>query len=215
MPPTSLQLRWLLRYRLISSSSPLALTHKSISSTFAPSHHLPKSSFLPVTFSTWYFQSQSPSPASILELESVTQSLSAELLTNPTVDSLPVPQRLSLRFSHLTGSITPSLILQMLSLSPNAGRAILGFHQWLISNLDFKHIDETFSFFTDYFGRRKDFKATHELLVEGKGVIGSRTFESMVDRLARAGRPKQVVEFLGRRSQTMDLSVIETRLLLW
>ncbi|CAI0449226.1 unnamed protein product [Linum tenue] len=204
MPPPSpsLPLRWLLRHCLTSRSSPTRLpppasAHQSIPSTFAPSH-LPKSSFVPASFSTRYFSSQSPSPASISELDSVAQSLSAELLTDPTVDSLPVPQRLSLSFSHLAGSITPSLILQTLSLSPNAGRAVLGFHQWLVSNLDFKHTDETVSFFIDYFGRRKDFKATHELLVEGKGVIGSRTFESMVDRLVRAGRPKQVVEFFGK-----------------
>lgn len=75
---------------------------------------------------------------------------------------------------------------------------MLGFHQWLVTEAGFKHTDETISFFVDYFGRRKDFKATHEMLLDGKDVIGSRSLESMVDRLVRAGRPTQVVGFFER-----------------
>lgn len=48
----------------------------------------------------------------------------------------------------------------------------------------------------DYFGRRKDFKATHDVLIDAIGLIGRKTLESMVDRLVRAGRPTQTVAFL-------------------
>lgn len=52
--------------------------------------------------------------------------------------------------------------------------------------------------FVDYFGRRKDFKAAHDLLVEGKSVAGVKCFESMIDRLVRAGRTTQVIGFFER-----------------
>lgn len=54
------------------------------------------------------------------------------------------------------------------------------------------------SLFADYFGRRKDFKAIHEILVENKEVLGPKTLASCVDRLVRAGRPTQVLGFFDR-----------------
>jgi len=47
----------------------------------------------------------------------------------------------------------------------------------------------------DYLGRRKDFKAAHNVLIDGRGVSGAKTLESAVDRLVRAGRPSQVISF--------------------
>ncbi|CAN1839946.1 Pentatricopeptide repeat-containing protein PNM1, mitochondrial [Linum perenne] len=186
MPPSSsssLQLRRILRYCLSSHSS-------HTRSPPPPATHLTKSHSL-----SRYFSSQSSTSAtSTPDVDPVALSLSAELVKDPGVDSLPTPQRLHLSFSHIAGSITPSLISQTLNLAPDAGRGVLGFHQWLVSNPDFKHTDETVSFFVDYFGRRKDFKATDELLADAKSVVGPRTFESILDRLVRAGRPKQVVE---------------------
>ncbi|KAJ4837957.1 hypothetical protein Tsubulata_015675 [Turnera subulata] len=127
------------------------------------------------------------------DTDPIAQSLSTELLKDSSTDSLSVSQRLHLSFSHIGDSITPSLVQQTLNLCPDAGRTVLGFHQWLVKDANFKLTDETVSFFVDYFGRRKDFKATHELLVEGKGVAGAKSLESVVDRLVRAGRASQVV----------------------
>lgn len=51
------------------------------------------------------------------------------------------------------------------------------------------------SFFVDYFGRRNDFKAIHDLLVANKTVAGAKSLLSAIDRMVRAGRPTQVVGF--------------------
>lgn len=70
----------------------------------------------------------------------------------------------------------------------------LDFLNWAKSRPDFESSDEVYSYFVDYFGRRKDFKATHELLVDDRGgVPGVKCFEALVDRLVRAGRPTQAV----------------------
>ncbi|KAH7851873.1 hypothetical protein Vadar_017657 [Vaccinium darrowii] len=117
------------------------------------------------------------------------QSLSSELLKDPTTDPLSITQRLNLNFSHV--NLTPSLILQTLNISPDAGRTVLGFYNWATRKSDFKASDETVSYFVDYLGRRKDFKAAHNVLIDGRGVSGAKTLESAVDRLVRAGRPSQ------------------------
>ncbi|RVW91219.1 Pentatricopeptide repeat-containing protein PNM1, mitochondrial [Vitis vinifera] len=109
---------------------------------------------------------------------------------------VPIIQRLQLSFSHITPS--PPLILQTLNTSPDAGRTVLGFYKWLSSNPKFVHSDETISFFVDYFGRRKDFKAIHEVLMDGRNFAGAKTLESAIDRLVRAGRATQVVSFFDR-----------------
>lgn len=101
-----------------------------------------------------------------------------------------------MNFSHITP--TAELIRCALNLAPEAGRSVLGFNEWLTSNPKFTHTDETISLFIDYFGRRKDFKATHDILVAGRSIIGPKTLESAVDRLARAGRPTQLVSFFDR-----------------
>lgn len=95
--------------------------------------------------------------------------------------------------------MTPSLILRTLDLSPDAGRTALHFHKWVLNN--FKTTDETFSYFVDYFGRRKDFKATHEILIDGRGIVGPKTLQSSIDRLVRAGRPTQVVSFFDKMNE--------------
>ncbi|CAI9754392.1 unnamed protein product [Fraxinus pennsylvanica] len=121
----------------------------------------------------------------------VAESLSSELLKDPDSEPLPLPQRLDLSFSHIT--VTPSLILNTLNISPDAGRGIIDLLKWAKSRIGFKPTDEVYSYFVDFFGRRKDFKATHEVLVNGHGIAGSKCLEALVDRLVRAGRPAQTV----------------------
>ncbi|KAK6261753.1 hypothetical protein QUC31_007569 [Theobroma cacao] len=181
MPPlTLLQLRRLLHHCLSSPSPFQPHTLPPLKSHFTPTHFSKSAFVLSKPFST-----QSPDP--------IAQSLSTEILKNPDLDPLPITQRLQLSFSHIKP--TSLLISQTLSLSPEAGRTVLGFNDWLLSDPNFNHTDETLSFFIDYFGRRKDFKAAHDLLVNNKSVAGPKTFESSVDRLVRAGRPAQVLGF--------------------
>ncbi|KDP31371.1 hypothetical protein JCGZ_11747 [Jatropha curcas] len=196
MPPLySLQLRRLLHHYCISPPPPLSsLTQPNFSSHFAPTN-LHKFPLLPFSLCK-PFSSQTLKPNN--DPDPIAQSLSAELVKSPDTDSLAISQRLNLNFSHIANSITPSLVLQTLNLSPEAGRTVLGFHQWLVTAACFKHTDETISFFVDYFGRRKDFQSTHELLLYGKSVIGSKSLESVVDRLIWAGRPTKVVGFFDR-----------------
>ncbi|KAG8652341.1 pentatricopeptide repeat-containing protein PNM1, mitochondrial [Manihot esculenta] len=194
MPPsiTSLQLRCFLRHYCLSPAP--YLTHSASSSSFTPTL-LTKLTFLPLSLSR-PFSSQTINPSN--DPDPIAQSISTELIKIPDTESLSISQRLNLNFSHITSSITPSLVLQTLNLSPDAGRAVLGFHQWLVTAAGFKQTDETISFFIDYFGRRNDFQSTHELLRDGKGLVGSKSLESMVDRLVRAGRPTKVVGFFDR-----------------
>ncbi|KAL5751414.1 hypothetical protein ACOSP7_026017 [Xanthoceras sorbifolium] len=185
MPPsTSLQLRRLLLHHF--SSPPPLLPRRLLSPQ--PSTHFSNSLFKP-------FCSGSTTNLNIPDDpdQGIAHSLSAELLKNPEADPLPISQRLHLNFSHIKP--TPSLVLSTLNLSSEAGRTVLGFNQWLTQKIGFSHSDETLSFFTDYFGRRKDFKATHEILVDNKEVLGPKTLESCIDRLVRAGRPTQVLGF--------------------
>ncbi|KAJ6369555.1 hypothetical protein OIU76_027903 [Salix suchowensis] len=190
MPPlTSLHLRHLLRHYHLSSPPPPT----TFSLCFTPTY-LPKTPALPFRLSQRPFSSsqtlnpntESPDPA-------IAQSLSTEISRDPNTDPLSISERLQLSFSHLTknNALTPSLVLQTLKLSPDAGRTVIGFHHWLIKDSNFEQSDESLAIFVDYFGRRKDFKASHDLLVEGKSVAGVKCFESMIDRLVRAGRTTQ------------------------
>ncbi|KAK1360423.1 pentatricopeptide repeat-containing protein PNM1, mitochondrial [Heracleum sosnowskyi] len=125
----------------------------------------------------------------------LSHSLSAELTKefSSSESSISLPQRLDLSYSHI--ELTPALILSTLNLSPNAGRSILGFLKWVLSRSNFDVTDEVVSYFVDYFGRRKDFKAVNEVLESSRGVVGDKTLGACVDRLVRAGRPTQVVSF--------------------
>lgn len=96
------------------------------------------------------------------------------------------------------------MILQTLDLSPEAGRIVLGFHQWLASNPKFTHTDETVSYFVDYFGRRNDFKAMDKVLTAGGA--GPKTLISAIDRLVRADRPNQAVQFFDRMEKDYGLT---------
>ncbi|XP_030521873.1 pentatricopeptide repeat-containing protein PNM1, mitochondrial [Rhodamnia argentea] len=133
----------------------------------------------------------------------VAQSISAELAEEADPDALSVVQRLALNSSHVTPD--PGLVLSTLNLSADAGRTVLGFYQWLAQNPDFTHTDETLSMFVDYFGRRKDFKAIDEILSDAKDVASSKTLESVIDRLVRAGRPVQAVGFFERMERDYGL----------
>ncbi|GMJ00052.1 Ribosomal Pentatricopeptide Repeat Protein 9 [Hibiscus trionum] len=189
MPPlTSLQLRRLL-HRCLSSLSPFQ-SHALLSSKpHSTPTHFPKLPFLiSKSFSTQNPNPQTPDPSAL--------SLSAELLTDPSLDPLAITPRLQLHFSHVKP--TPLLISQTLNLSPEAGQTVLGFNDWVLSDLDFSHTDETLSFFIDFFGRRNDFKAAHDLLVNHKSVAGPKTLKSSIDRLVRAGRATQVLGFFER-----------------
>lgn len=188
MPPsTSLLLgRLLLQQRPHRFISP----QSTYFSRFSPTHYL---NFLSKPFSS----KPTSNPKTIDDPDQViARSLSGELLENLEADPLPISQRLHLIFSHVTP--TPSLVQSTLNFSPEAGRAILGFNHWLTQNANFSHTDETLSFFTDYFGRRKDFKAIHDFLVDNKEVLGPKTLASCIDRLVRAGRPTQVLGYFER-----------------
>ncbi|XP_076903788.1 small ribosomal subunit protein mL104 (rPPR9)-like [Bidens hawaiensis] len=160
---------------------------RSYFSTPPPTHHLhlhPKP--IPLTFPK-FFSSQTL----IQDSQEIAHSISHELIKHPDDQSLALPNRLDLTLSHIT--LNNNIIQSALNLSPDAGRTALDFHKWVSSRSDFKLTDESLAHFIDYFGRRKDFKATHELLVASKNVSGAKAFESVVDRLVRAGRPTQVV----------------------
>ncbi|XP_031372830.1 pentatricopeptide repeat-containing protein PNM1, mitochondrial [Punica granatum] len=163
--------------------------------TFSPTH-FPKFLPLPALYLPRSFLSTATTSGEQLPEDDVAHALSAELLESPDADPLSVSRRLALNFSHLTP--TPPLVLSALNLSPEAGRTVLGFYDWLAQNPNFAHTDETASYFVDYFGRRKDFKATHDLLSNAKGIAGLKTLNCAIDRLVRAGRPVQAVGFFER-----------------
>lgn len=81
----------------------------------------------------------------------------------------------------------------------------LDFLKWAKSRPGFEVNDEVYSHFVEYFGRRKDFKATHEILVDGCGVAGVKSLEALVDRLIRAGRPTQAVALFERMEKDYGL----------
>lgn len=122
--------------------------------------------------------------------------LADELQKSPDAEPLPLPKRLDLSFSHV--KIAPAVLLATLNLSPGAGRVALDFLRWAKSRPGLEVNDEVYSYFVHYFGRRKDFKATHELLLEGRGVAGVMSLEALVDRMARAGRSSQTVALFER-----------------
>ncbi|TKY52125.1 Pentatricopeptide repeat-containing protein PNM1 [Spatholobus suberectus] len=204
MPPlASLQLRrLLLRSRSLSFTSsspihPLPLFPRQPSSHFHSRNPFTSSSL----FITRHFSSETQTQT---QTDPVAHSISSELLKEPDSDPLSVSQRLHLSFSHVIP--TPNLILQTLNLSPEAGRTVLGFHQWLSSNPQFSHTDDTLSYFVDYFGRRNDFKATHDLLSgPAAASAGPKTLVSAIDRLVRAGRSNQAVQFFERMERDYGL----------
>ncbi|CAA7030874.1 unnamed protein product [Microthlaspi erraticum] len=196
MPPPlpSLQLRRLLLRGFASSSGN---TLQSQSRLIFPNSSLPPlpppRSSLFSSFPSRFFSSETNAESETLDSNQIALSFSKELTGNPDADPSSISQSFHLSFSHITPN--PDLILQTLNLSPEAGRAAIGFNDWLDSNAGFSHTDETVSFFVDYFGRRKDFKGMQEIITKYKGIAGAKTLESAIDRLVRAGRPKQVVEF--------------------
>ncbi|KAL0415788.1 UNVERIFIED_CONTAM: Pentatricopeptide repeat-containing protein PNM1, mitochondrial [Sesamum latifolium] len=197
---------------LVRCFSPLPNSQTHVSACRPPSLPAPslcrQEPFSSYAFSSAHFQglsirlfsSQTGNPAGsfanessgeVGEEKSIAEGLSNELLKNPDAEPLPLPKRLDLSFSHIT--ISPELLQETLNISPDAGRMALDFLKWAKSRPGFQPSDEVYSYFVDYFGRRKDFKATHEVLVDGSGVTGVKSLEALVDRLVRAGRPTQVV----------------------
>ncbi|PWA62416.1 pentatricopeptide repeat (PPR) superfamily protein [Artemisia annua] len=151
-----------------------------------PSYH---HHFHPITpFSRLFCTTLTPDPNTL----QIAQSLSTELTKhNPDDQTLPLTQNLDLSFTHIT--LTPSIIHQTLNLSPLAGRTSLHFLKWVSSKPGFKLTDEILALFIEYLGRRHDFKAAHEVLVEYKGLAGDKCFEKVAERLVRAGRANMAV----------------------
>ncbi|KAL6319082.1 hypothetical protein AAG906_001555 [Vitis piasezkii] len=176
-PLTSLQLRRLL-LRCFSSSSSSSSSSLVQSYCLSPTLSLdpyclssPQRHFVSPSFPLSRRFSSQPNNSADDDHSQTAQSLSSELLKDPDSEPVPIIQRLQL---------------------------ILGFYKWLSSNPNFAHSDETISFFVDYFGRRNDFKAIHEVLMDGRNFAGAKTLESAIDRLVRAGRATQVVSFFDR-----------------
>lgn len=202
----SLQLRRLLLRSIISPSSTvntLQSQSRLISSKPSFSPLPPSRSSIFSTFPSRFFSSETNAESETLDSNQIALSFSKELTGNPDAEPNSISQRFNLSFSHITPN--PDLILQTLNLSPEAGRAALGFNEWLDSNTGFSHTDETVSFFVDYFGRRKDFKGMLEIISKYKGIAGGKTLESAIDRLVRAGRPKQVADFFEKMENDYGL----------
>ncbi|CAI9111760.1 OLC1v1012072C1 [Oldenlandia corymbosa var. corymbosa] len=160
--------------------------------------------FSPFSISSRPISSESGRLLKEEESESFAKSLSDELIKNPEAESLSLSQRLDLSFSHV--KITPSIVASALNIVastvdgssdeilPGVRSVVLDFLKWVSSRPGFDVDDELLSYFVIYFGRRRDFKAAYEVLVHGVGKTGKKCFESIVDRLVRAGRPREVVE---------------------
>ncbi|MED6173501.1 hypothetical protein PIB30_060081 [Stylosanthes scabra] len=215
MPPLhSLQLRRLLLRSIPSSSSLPFLSSSSLKSLphFLTQQHSsnpnpPANPFAPPSFFVARNFSSNATQTRPEDPDPIAQSISSELTKDADSDPLSFSQRLQLSFSHITP--TGNLVLQTLNISPEASRAaVLGFHRWLISNPKFDHTDETVSYFVDYLGRKKDFKATHDVLssaIEGGTVLGPKTLISAIDRLVRAGRATHAVQFFDRMEKDYGL----------
>ncbi|XP_068650226.1 small ribosomal subunit protein mL104 (rPPR9) [Aristolochia californica] len=118
---------------------------------------------------------------------------------------LSLSQRLEAHFSHLT--FDQSLVQQVLNLSADAGRKVLTFRDWLSRHPKAVKTDDVFlSNFVEYLGRNNDFKAIHDLLAAGCGIAGEKCFTAAVDRLARAGRPTQVVQFFEKMEKDYGIA---------
>ncbi|KAL6497336.1 hypothetical protein OROGR_029265 [Orobanche gracilis] len=212
IPLSSLQLRKLLRRSFstlpnsLSTSqqpppAPAPLLHRP---EFVFSHSFTRAQFLCFPFRHFSSDADKTAASSINEnperfgdaVKSIAELLSSELQKDPDAEPLPLPRRLDLSFSHV--AISPTLLLATLNVSPDAGRAGLDFLKWAKSRPGFQLSDEVYSYFVDYFGRRKDFKATHEILMDGRGVAGIKSLEALVDRLVRAGRPTHAVALFER-----------------
>lgn len=84
---------------------------------------------------------------------------------------------------------------------------MLDFLNWVSSKTPQFHLsDEVYSYFIDYLGRRKDFKVIDDVLVSGKGVVGSKSFAASIDRLVRAGRPTQAVSFFDKMEKDYGIA---------
>ncbi|KAL8527376.1 hypothetical protein ACS0TY_005295 [Phlomoides rotata] len=223
IPLTALQLRKVLYLRCFTTLHNSSTHHLSVSPPAPPPPLYLRESLSSYTFYSSPFQwdsfrnfssqtdntlatSVNESPEKIGEEEenSIAELFSNELQKKPDAEPLPLPKRLDLSFSHVT--ISPTVILATLNISPDAGRMALDFLKWAKSRPDFQPDDEAFSYFVDYFGRRKDFKAAHEVLVDGRGVIGVKCLEAHVDRLVRAGRPTQAVALFERMEKDYGFS---------
>ncbi|XP_050376602.1 pentatricopeptide repeat-containing protein PNM1, mitochondrial-like [Argentina anserina] len=175
----------------------LLLRHLSTSTSSPPPLHIPFPPNKPTitTSSIKSFSSIPTRPARPPNPAQLAQSLSTELLRDPTSPAPAVASRLQSAFPGITP--TPTLVRSVLSLSPNADpRSILGFHSWLISdnNID-DHGDLTLSYLVDYFRQRRDFKSAQDAIRAGRKFAGPKTAGSHFGGLVSAGRTSQAVAF--------------------
>ncbi|XP_031485835.1 pentatricopeptide repeat-containing protein PNM1, mitochondrial-like [Nymphaea colorata] len=141
----------------------------------------------------WHLLNQRPVVVSqTFRLFSTAQSIADELLKP---DETPEP--LEERLDALNAALDHQMFVDTLNLSNGAGRKVFGLYEWAAKRPGF--LDEvSFAAVADFLGRRKDFKAVRVLLLDRtirRFPIGMRTFRIVVDRLARAGRPTQLIDF--------------------
>ncbi|PRQ16359.1 putative tetratricopeptide-like helical domain-containing protein [Rosa chinensis] len=196
-PLPALQLRRLLLRHLSTSSPPLPLqTHIPFPSNKPTHFHnsQPTITTASISHPKPFSSSISTRPVPHPNPAQLAHSLSTELLRDPDSDAPSVSRRLQSTFPRFAP--TPSLVRSVLDLSADADRrAILGFYSRLISNNNLDHGDQILSFFVDYFGQRRDFKAAHDVIRMGRKFAGPKTAASNFDGMVRAGRVSQAVAF--------------------
>ncbi|XP_020591191.1 pentatricopeptide repeat-containing protein PNM1, mitochondrial [Phalaenopsis equestris] len=105
--------------------------------------------------------------------------------------SLDLSSHFSLHFSDVR--FNTSFLHEILNISPSAGRAVIDFFRWLVRHRGFTANDTSLSHIINYLGRRHDFKAIHDVLLEYRLAAGRESFSAALDRLIRAGRASQAV----------------------
>ncbi|KAG0484182.1 hypothetical protein HPP92_008261 [Vanilla planifolia] len=178
-------------YRLLHPSSSYSST---LITSFPELHLISSIRFRPPFFS--WFRSLASVPSST-EPSDLARTISVELskLSSSSDSStlLDLPRHFSLHFSDIRFN-TPFLH-EVLNISPSAGRTVIDFFRWLVRNRGFTPNDTSLSHLINYLGRRKDFKAVHEMLLEFRHGVGMETITAALDRLVRSGRASQAVHF--------------------
>ncbi|KAI0523534.1 hypothetical protein KFK09_005929 [Dendrobium nobile] len=90
--------------------------------------------------------------------------------------SLDLPRHFSLHFSDVRFNIP--FLLEILNISPSAGRAAIDFFRWLVRHRGFTANDTSLSHIINYLGRRHDFKAVHDVLLEFRVAAGRESFSA-------------------------------------
>ncbi|PKA53687.1 Pentatricopeptide repeat-containing protein [Apostasia shenzhenica] len=178
--------------RLLPSSS-------SNSSFYSPHHYrIPSCTSSSRLFSLLRSVSSSADVAVAgAEPSELARTISNELARFSSADdpssSLDLPSHFALHFSDV--SFNTAFLLEILNISPSAGRAAVDFFRWLVRHRGFTANDTSLSYLINYLGRRKDFSAVHDVLIEFRRAAGSQSLSAAIDRFVRAGRASQAVHF--------------------